>query len=149
MFIGTDVPANSYTVAQTEWVAAKSTYTLYVSQNANNDRFIPILIVLQEEVNHVTMLETIEHCSMVYENFRLLPTVLIISIKGCFSLEDDEEFSAVDDSFSVQCKSSFWVHKYFLFFPDSVSIDTVNTPYLLHYVSTYLIQTKRFFFRTI
>jgi hypothetical protein len=58
LFIGTDVPANSYTVAQTEWADTKGVYTVYASQNTNNDRFIPVLIALQEEISQATMLET-------------------------------------------------------------------------------------------
>lgn len=54
------------------------------------------------------MLETIDCCAMVYAGFELLPTVLIISINGSSTLEDNNEFSVVDNSFLVQCKSDFW-----------------------------------------
>ncbi|KAI8881136.1 hypothetical protein K501DRAFT_189617, partial [Backusella circina FSU 941] len=96
-------------------------------QNAKDDRFIPVLIAIQEKVDHASMLETIEYCTRIYEEFRLLPTVLIISIKGSSSLEDREGFSADDDSFLVQLKCSFWAQKCFLFFPDSVqTTDATN-----------------------
>lgn len=127
MSIDACIPANSYAVARTEWAATKDAYTLYVSRKTNDGRFVPVLIAVHEEVNHVTMLETIEHCTVVYEKFRLLPTVLIISINGSSSLMDDNEFSAVDDLFLVRCKSSFWAQKCFLFFPDSVNINATNT----------------------
>jgi hypothetical protein len=100
---------------------------LYVSQNTNN-KFIPLLVAIQEEVNQTTMLETIEHCTLVYEKLRLLPTVLIISIKNSPNLMDNEEFSVDGDSFLMQCESKFWAHKCFLFFPDdSINLNRVNT----------------------
>lgn len=45
------------------------------------------------------MFETIDRCTMVYEKFRPLSTVLITSIKGCSSLENGEGFNDADDSF--------------------------------------------------
>ncbi|KAG2206141.1 hypothetical protein INT47_003790 [Mucor saturninus] len=114
--VGEIAPENSYTVAQTEWTDTKGKFTVYIPQNAEDDRFIPVLIAIQEEVNHASMLKIIEYCTRIYEEFRLLPTVLIISIKGWSSLEDREGFSADDDSFLGQLKCSFWAQKCFLFF---------------------------------
>jgi hypothetical protein len=99
-------------VAQTEWADSNGEYTLYVLQNSNN-KFIPLLIAIK--VNQTTMLETIEHCTLVYENLRLMHTVLIISIKDSSDLIDEEEFSVDGDSFLMQCKSKFWAHKCSLF----------------------------------
>ncbi|CAO3654840.1 unnamed protein product [Mucor hiemalis] len=42
---------------------------------------IPVLVVVQEEVNQTTILEIMEHSGLVWEKFSILPTVLIISIK--------------------------------------------------------------------
>ncbi|KAI7907346.1 uncharacterized protein BX663DRAFT_529053 [Cokeromyces recurvatus] len=80
----------------------KGVYTLYALRETNDDRFIPVLVAVHEEVNDVTMLNTIEYYTMVYGKFRLLPTVLIISINGPSSLMDNNEFSVVDDLFLVQ-----------------------------------------------
>ncbi|KAG2206155.1 hypothetical protein INT47_003804 [Mucor saturninus] len=102
--VGEIAPENSYTVAQTEWTDTKGEFTVYIPQNAEDDRFIPVLIAIQEEVNHASMLKIIEYCTRIYEEFRLLPTVLIISIKGWSSLEDREGFSVDDDSFLGQLK---------------------------------------------
>lgn len=86
-------------MAQTEWANAKGVSTLYVSQNTSNDKFIPILITIQEEVDQYAMLEIIEHSSSAYENFRVLPIVLIISNKSSSSLKNNGEFSVIDNSF--------------------------------------------------
>jgi hypothetical protein len=123
-FIDVDVPPNSYTVAQTEWANTKGVSTLYVSQNTSNDKFIPILITIQEEVDQNEILEIIEHSSSVYKNLRVLPIVLIISNKSSSSLKNNGEFSVIENSFLMQCESKFWANKCFLFFPD----DLVNTP---------------------
>ncbi|RCI00196.1 hypothetical protein CU097_015539 [Rhizopus azygosporus] len=81
-FIDVYVPPESYSVAPTEWADTKGVYTLYTSQNTSNEKFIPILAAFQEEVNQATILETIERLTLVYKNFRILPTVLVISIKS-------------------------------------------------------------------
>ncbi|KAI9270847.1 hypothetical protein BY458DRAFT_509937 [Sporodiniella umbellata] len=107
-FIDVDVPLNSYAVAQTEWTNTKSVSTLYISQNTSNEKFIPILITIQEEVDQNAMLEAIEHPSPIYENSRALSIVLTISKHG--------EFSAIDNSFLIQCKSKFWAINAFCFF---------------------------------
>lgn len=101
---------------------------MYTSQNTSNEKFIPILAAIQEEVNQATILETIERSTLVYENFRILPTVLVISIKSSSRLKDDGEFSVADDSFLMQCESKFWANKCYLFFPDDlVNMNTTNT----------------------
>ena len=116
-------------MAQTEWANTKGVSTLYVSQNTSNDKFIPILITIQEEVDQNTMLETIENSSSVYENFGVLPIVLIISNKSSSSLKNNGEFNVIDDSFLMQCESKFWANKCFLFFRDDlVNVTMVNTP---------------------
>jgi hypothetical protein len=86
-----------------------------MSREANNGKFIPVLVALHEEINHATMLGIIDCCAMVYAEFRLLPKVLIISINGTSSLKDNNEFNVVDNSFLVQCKSDFWAHRFFVF----------------------------------
>ncbi|KAI9262864.1 hypothetical protein EDC94DRAFT_671124 [Helicostylum pulchrum] len=122
--VGTDVPANTYSVAQTEWANSNGDYTLYVSQNTNN-KSVPLPIAIQEEVNQTTMLNTIGHCTLVYEKLKLLPTVLIISVKDSSNLKSEEEFSVDGDSYLMQCESKFWAYKCFLFLPDdSVNLDS-------------------------
>ncbi|KAG1130933.1 hypothetical protein G6F42_003719 [Rhizopus arrhizus] len=133
-FTNASIPVDSYAVAQTEWTVTKNAYTLYVSGEANNGKFIPVLVALHEEVNHATMLETIIYCAMVYAEFRLLPTVLIISIDSSSSLEDNIEINPVENSYLVQCKSDFWAHRWFLFFPHSVYINASSTP--IHSLTT-------------
>lgn len=111
-------------MAQTEWANSNGDYTLYVSQNTNN-KSVPLPIAIQEEVNQTTMLNTIGHCTLVYEKLKLLPTVLIISIKDSSNLKSEEGFSVDGDSYLMQCESKFWAHKCFLFLPDdSVNLDS-------------------------
>lgn len=120
-------------MAKTDWTDAKGVYTLYASQNTSNDTFIPVHIAIQEEVDQTTMLKTIEQCTLVYEKLRILPTVLVISIKSSSRLKNDGEFNAVDNSFLIQCKSKFWANECFLVFSDdlfSVNIVNRSTPAL-------------------
>ncbi|KAI8079086.1 uncharacterized protein B0P05DRAFT_542268 [Gilbertella persicaria] len=86
LYIDANILASSYSIAQTAWTAKKVVYTLYVSQNANDERLVPILITLYEEVDQVIMLDNIVHSIMVAEEFGILPAVLIISIKGSSNL---------------------------------------------------------------
>lgn len=118
--IDVDVPPDSYSVAQTDWADTKGVYTLYASQNKSSEKFIPVLVAIQEEVDQTTILETIERSTLVYKNFRILPTVLVISIKSSSKLKNNGEFSVADDSFLTQCKFKFWANKCYLFFPDDL-----------------------------
>ncbi|CEP10967.1 hypothetical protein [Parasitella parasitica] len=126
--LGEDVPPDSYSVAPTEWADTKGVYTLHVSQNTSNEKFIPVLVVIQEEVNQSTMLEIVERSALVCENFRILPTVLVISIKSSSKLKNDGEFDVIDHTFLMQCESKFWASKCYLFFADNlVNMNTTNT----------------------
>ncbi|KAI9277788.1 hypothetical protein BY458DRAFT_554162 [Sporodiniella umbellata] len=98
--VDASVPVDSYISAQTEWTDTQDVYTLYASREKNDGIFTPVLVAVHEEVTHVTILDTIEYCTMVYGEFRLLPTVLAISING-------NEFNVVDHLFLMQCKSNF------------------------------------------
>ncbi|CEP13989.1 hypothetical protein [Parasitella parasitica] len=127
---GEDVPPDSYSVAPTEGTDTKGVYTLYVSQNMSNEKLIPVLVVIQEEVNQSTILEIVERSALVCENFRILPTVLVISIKSSSKLKNDGEFDVIDHPFLMQCQSSkFWASKCcYLFFADNlVNMNTTNT----------------------
>ncbi|KAI8087515.1 hypothetical protein BDF21DRAFT_486065 [Thamnidium elegans] len=103
----------------TEWADTKGAHTLYASQNMSNEKFIPVLVVIQEDVNQTTILEIIERSTLVCENFRILPTVLVISIKSSSKLKNDGEFNVIDHPFLTQCESKFWASKYYLFFADN------------------------------
>jgi hypothetical protein len=94
---------------------------LCASQNTCNEKSIPILLAIHEEVNQTTILETIERSTLVYESFRILPTVLVISIKSSSRLKIDGEFGVADDSFLMQCESKLWANKCYLFFPEDFS----------------------------
>ncbi|KAI8983920.1 hypothetical protein BDF20DRAFT_857022 [Mycotypha africana] len=143
--VGPDVPANTYSVAQSEWADSKEEYTLYVSKNTN-DRFIPILIAIQDEIDQMAMLNIIEYCKLVYEKVKLLPTVLIISIKDSSDLMG-EEFSVDGDSFLMQCESKFWAHKCFLFLPDDpVNLDRVDTHTTAFLTLCHFISSRNKFF---
>ncbi|ORE12177.1 hypothetical protein BCV71DRAFT_269465 [Rhizopus microsporus] len=75
------------------------------------------------------MLETIEQSTLVYEKFDTLPTILIISNKSSSRLKSDGKFSAIDNSFLIQCESKFWANECFLFIRDDlVNVNMVNTP---------------------
>ncbi|KAI9243788.1 hypothetical protein EDC94DRAFT_699958 [Helicostylum pulchrum] len=126
--IGVDVSPDSYSVVPTEWADTKGVYTLYASQNTSNEKFIPVLVVIQEEVNQTTILEIIERSTLVCENFRILPIVLVISIKSSSKLKNDGEFNVIDHPFLMQCESKFWASKCYLFFADDlVNMNTTNT----------------------
>ncbi|CEJ01720.1 hypothetical protein RMCBS344292_15741 [Rhizopus microsporus] len=127
--VDVDVPSNSYTVAQSEWADTKGVSILYASQITSNNKFIPILITIQEEVNQTTILKTIEQSTLVYEKFGILPTILITSNKSSSRLKNEGEFSAIDYSFLMQCESKLWANECFLFFRDDlVNANMANTP---------------------
>ncbi|EIE79314.1 hypothetical protein RO3G_04019 [Rhizopus delemar RA 99-880] len=115
-----NIPSDAYHVSQTEWSKTKSSYTLYASSNSKDNKFFPILIAFYEEIGQSTILETMKQCGFVYEKFKLMPTVLIISTKCQFDL-NEEDFSVDDDSFLAICESKFWANKCLLFSLDSIS----------------------------
>jgi hypothetical protein len=73
------------------------------------------------------MSNTILFCTLVYEKFKILPTVLIIPTKFI----DKKELGIDEGSFLIRLKSTFWAHKCFLFSPSDVSsADTRPIPTL-------------------
>lgn len=72
---------------------------------------IPVLVVVQEEVNQTTILEIMEHSPLVWEKFSILPTVLIIFIKISSELKGNGGFDTSDFPFLLQCDSKFWASK--------------------------------------
>jgi hypothetical protein len=55
--------------------------------------------------------------TLVYEKFKILPTVLIIPSKPI----NKEELDISEDSFLIPLKSTFWAYKCFLFSPSGIS----------------------------
>jgi hypothetical protein len=107
------------------WADTKGVYTLYASQNTSNEKLIPALVI-HEVIN--TILKIVERSALVCENFRILPTVLVISIKRSSKLKNDKEFDVIDHPFLMQCESKFWASKCYLFFADNlVNKNTTNT----------------------
>lgn len=68
---------------QTGWPETESFFKVYASQNESDERFNPILVTIQSEINQVLMLKIIQYCTFVYEKFNSLPIVLIIANKEC------------------------------------------------------------------
>ncbi|KAL0079327.1 hypothetical protein J3Q64DRAFT_1606713, partial [Phycomyces blakesleeanus] len=97
--VKSSIPVYSYILAHAKWTTTNNAYTLYVTRDAKNDNVIPVLVALHEEVNYAKILKTINLCAMVYVGFRLLSTVLMISISGPYSLKDNNVFDAVANSF--------------------------------------------------
>jgi hypothetical protein len=82
LFIGTDVPANSYTVAQTEWADGSRSDMIYASRVETTESLPPILIELQYQVNQDFMLRLIKYSFNAYKRYKVLPIVLVIVTKS-------------------------------------------------------------------
>ncbi|KAI9270868.1 hypothetical protein BY458DRAFT_417239, partial [Sporodiniella umbellata] len=112
-----NIPADSYAVASTEWADEfDSTFIVYIPQNENVSRCIPIVINTKEVVDSDSMSNTILFCRRVYEKFKILPTVLTIPTKSINS----EELGINEGSFLIPLKSTFWAYKCFLFSPSGI-----------------------------
>lgn len=126
MFVGAHVPNNNYHVREADWGdGILGEFILYTSETPNSERFMPVLVSIQKEVNSRSLRETILCCTLIYEIFRILPTVLIISIKGNSSIE----FHVSENPSLSQCSCTFWANKCYLFFSDS--LDSTNTSALI------------------
>ncbi|KAI9478752.1 MAG: hypothetical protein EXX96DRAFT_258784 [Benjaminiella poitrasii] len=100
-------------------------FITYVSKNVKEDRFTPVVISIQKEVCRASLLVVIRYSTLVYEKYKLLPTVLIISSKGHPSLDDCEVNIDIDSPFK-RIESKFWAQDCSLFLPGTVST-TVNS----------------------
>lgn len=89
---------------------------IYIPQNENVSRCTPIVINTQEVVGFDSMANMILFCRRVYENFKILPTVLIIPTKSINS----KKLGIKEGSFLIPIKSTFWAYKCFLFSPSGI-----------------------------
>ncbi|KAG2206811.1 hypothetical protein INT47_007567 [Mucor saturninus] len=122
-----NIPVDTYMVApieSPETTTDKNMYTLYVSKNEISDKWVPVLVVVQETVDHVTMGETIKRCLLVYEERRISPTVLIISLKDSLSVVDWGQFDEEDAFFLQKIQCSYWSEKCLVFFPNPLNDDS-------------------------
>jgi hypothetical protein len=110
LFTGTYVPKNRYVVHQTGWPETESFFKVYTSQNESDERFNPIVVTIQSEINQLLMLKIIQYCTFVYEKFNSLPIVLIIANKECLGSNENEL-----NSHLVKVKSDFWAEKCLMF----------------------------------
>ncbi|KAI8968426.1 hypothetical protein BDF20DRAFT_828053 [Mycotypha africana] len=113
LLIGTHVPKNNYVVHQNGWPEAGGFFNVYKSQNESDERFKPIVVTIQSEVNQVLILKIMQYCTLVYERFNYLPIVLIIAHKDCLGSNVDET-----NSHLVKIKSDFWAEKCLMFLSD-------------------------------
>ncbi|KAI9480787.1 MAG: hypothetical protein EXX96DRAFT_607585 [Benjaminiella poitrasii] len=96
---GTDVPEDVYMVVS----------------NERTDDFN--IINIREVVDSDSMLDTILFSTLVHEKYKISPIVLIIPSTSI----NREELGVSEDTFLIPFKSTFWVHKCFLFSPSGIS----------------------------
>ncbi|KAI7895243.1 uncharacterized protein EV154DRAFT_496368 [Mucor mucedo] len=119
--IGTYVPKNSYVVDQTVSPETESFFKVYTSQNESDERFNPLLVTIQSEINEASMVDIVQYCALVAERFKYLPTVLIIANKE--SLGSNEQ-----NRHLVKLKSTFWAEKCLMFLSDLYITPLNNQP---------------------
>ncbi|KAI7888698.1 uncharacterized protein EV154DRAFT_396852, partial [Mucor mucedo] len=140
-----NIPVDTYTVAPIESFATTTTtdknmYTLYVSKNEISDKWGPVLVVVQEIVDHVTMGETIKRCLLVYEERHISPTVLIISLQDSL---DWGQFDEEDDFFLRKIQCSYWSEKCLVFFSNPLN-NVLSVPSLTSFCQ-FISNTKKTF----
>jgi hypothetical protein len=113
LLIGTHVPKNNYIVHQNEWPEAEGFFKVYKPQNESDERFKPIVVTIQSEINQVLILKIMQYCILVCERFDYLPIVLIIANKDCLGSTEEEP-----NSHLVKIKSDFWAEKCLMFLSD-------------------------------
>ncbi|KAI8353236.1 hypothetical protein BD560DRAFT_408576 [Blakeslea trispora] len=105
---------------QNGWPEAGGFFKVYKSQNGSDERFKPIVVTIQSEINEVLILKIMQYCILVYERFNYLPIVLIIAHEDCLGSNVDET-----NSHLVKIKSDFWAEKC-LMFPSDLDFTPIN-----------------------
>jgi hypothetical protein len=100
-------------VHQNEWPEAKGFFKVYKSRNESDERFKPIVVTIQSEINQALIFKIMQYCVLVHERFNCLPIVLIIANKDCLGSKEIEPYSNL-----IQVKSNFWAEKCLMFLPD-------------------------------
>lgn len=86
VFIESNITNNLYHSAPTEWSDGTKSDVLYVRTKVCNDQ-PPIFIESQNIVDQAFMIRLIQHCTHVFERYRVIPTVLLF-ITSKFSGEE-------------------------------------------------------------
>ncbi|KAG2197657.1 hypothetical protein INT47_002364, partial [Mucor saturninus] len=76
-FLGADVSSDSYSVTPTEWADGSRSDMVYAS-----NKFPPILIEVQYQVNQEFILRLIKYCSNIYMRYKSSPIALVIVTKS-------------------------------------------------------------------
>ncbi|KAI8983919.1 hypothetical protein BDF20DRAFT_857021 [Mycotypha africana] len=119
--VGPDVPANTYSVAQSEWADGTRSDVLYASKIEKAEALPPILIESQYYVDQDFMIRLISYSSNVYKRYKVLPIVLVIVTKSFSKASFKNEFNTSSDGFLLEASCKFWAKQCFLLTADAVS----------------------------
>lgn len=105
---------------------------IYIPNNNNKSELLPpIAVVVQETINKSVMADLVFHSTALYQQYKMLPVMLIVSMKGYACDKMKDEFGSKKNDISCLAKSTsclFWAQHLYVLSWESIESFTDITP---------------------
>jgi hypothetical protein len=117
-----------YTVGDSVHANGKISDVIYAPIIENNADIPPVIIEVQNKVDANFMSRAISYCTSVYQQYKVYPVFLVISINDFNSDLFSTKFQKPQNSFFFEVKSEFWAKRCLVLSKKSISDFVHDTP---------------------
>jgi hypothetical protein len=109
-----------YSLGCCEWVNKTVSDVIYLPKTQYYEDLPPILVVVQNMIDSTFMEELIKYSITLYEEYQILPILLIVSVEGYSSEEIKSKFKANQDVFLAAANCEFWAKRCYVLSWESI-----------------------------
>lgn len=109
-----------YTVGRCQWANKSVSDVVYFPKTQHCKDLPPIVVVVQSIINSNFMEELIKYSLSLYEEYQILPILLVFSVEGFSSEEIKSKFKADKDVFVMEVNCEFWANRCYVLCRESI-----------------------------
>ncbi|KAG2236265.1 hypothetical protein BDF21DRAFT_468028 [Thamnidium elegans] len=106
--LGLHASESLYTISRCQWANNPVSVTVFLPKDQCSKDLPPVVFVVQSIINVDFMEDLIKYSLSLYEEYKILPTILIFSTGGFSDEEIKSKFKVDNNSFMMETNCDFW-----------------------------------------
>lgn len=105
--VGKGIGGDAYYVGPCDRHDGRKTDVIYLPHSTQTNELPPVIVEIQQKVNHSSMARAIRYCLDIFEETAIVPVLVVFNVKGFLGTRFFEEtFTKADD----QCFYTLYCH---------------------------------------
>jgi hypothetical protein len=109
-----------YTISRCQWANKPASVTVFFPKDQCSKDLPPVVFVVQNIINTDFMEDLIKYSLSLYEEYKILPTILIFSTERFSDEEIKSKFKVDNNSFMMETNCDFWANHCYVLCKESI-----------------------------